>query len=199
MRTLKIAALVAVCLMLTTPAFAATRKYSGKLALSSFDCEKGPKSGSKYFTLESDSFLARFNLSPAQRGTVINFTPDSREEEDRSNFENSIIGRLFLGKKGSGVGTLVFRSIRPVAIQQTFDSEDCIKIFIEDNGKGMKKEVIDKIFDPFFTTKPIGAGTGLGLYITYDIIVNKIKGKIEVKSELEKFTEFAISIPISNT
>ena len=81
----------------------------------------------------------------------------------------------------------------------TFDSEDCIKIFIEDNGKGMKKEVIDKIFDPFFTTKPIGAGTGLGLYITYDIIVNKIKGKIEVKSELEKFTEFAISIPISNT
>lgn len=77
----------------------------------------------------------------------------------------------------------------------TLDMEDFVQICIEDNGKGMSKEIIDKIFDPFFTTKPIGAGTGLGLYITYDIIVNKMKGKIEVKSELEKFTRFTILIP----
>ena len=56
-------------------------------------------------------------------------------------------------------------------------------------------EIKNKLFDPFFTTKPVGKGTGLGLSICYQII-DKHQGKIEVISEFEQGTEFAIILPI---
>lgn len=70
-----------------------------------------------------------------------------------------------------------------------------ILVRISDNGPGILPEITNKIFDPFFTTKPVGQGTGLGLYICYQII-EKHKGKIEVKSNLGQGTEVAISLPI---
>jgi signal transduction histidine kinase len=48
--------------------------------------------------------------------------------------------------------------------------ESQVEIHIKDNGKGIPQNVLDKIFQPFFTTKPTGQGTGLGLYLAYDII-----------------------------
>ncbi|MEO5675689.1 MAG: ATP-binding protein [Chitinophagales bacterium] len=69
-----------------------------------------------------------------------------------------------------------------------------IKISIRDTGKGMTSELKQKIFDPFFTTKEVGKGTGLGLSISYSII-EKHQGKIEVKSEVGKGTEFIIWLP----
>lgn len=65
-------------------------------------------------------------------------------------------------------------------------------IEIQDDGVGMSEEVLSHIFDPFFTTKEIGTGTGLGLSITYDIVVNKHHGKINVNSELGKGTCFVL-------
>ncbi|MGL5065502.1 MAG: ATP-binding protein, partial [Microcoleus sp.] len=53
-----------------------------------------------------------------------------------------------------------------------------------------------KIFDPFFTTKPIGKGTGLGLYASYQIIVEKHRGKLECISESDRGTSFIIYLPI---
>ncbi|MEO5675690.1 MAG: ATP-binding protein [Chitinophagales bacterium] len=73
-----------------------------------------------------------------------------------------------------------------------------VKIFIRDTGKGINAELIQKIFDPFFTTKEVGKGTGLGLSISYGII-EKHRGKIEVKSEVGKGTEFIIVLPIQHT
>lgn len=66
---------------------------------------------------------------------------------------------------------------------------------IEDDGPGIAKKTLSKIFDPFFTTKECGKGTGMGLNISYDIVVNKHKGKINVKSELGKGTTFIIVLP----
>jgi signal transduction histidine kinase len=66
---------------------------------------------------------------------------------------------------------------------------------IKDNGPGIKKEVLDKIFVPFFTTKQSGLGSGLGLFISSNII-KEHNGTIAVMSELEKGTEFIISLPI---
>lgn len=73
------------------------------------------------------------------------------------------------------------------------------EIRIRDNGPGIDPKIKKDIFTPFFTTKPTGEGnTGLGLPITYDIIVNEHYGKLEVNSEPGQFTEFIIQIPVSS-
>lgn len=77
----------------------------------------------------------------------------------------------------------------------TYDTPENIVLLIWDNGQGIPEEVIRSIFDPFFTTKPVGTGTGLGLYISYDVIVNKLHGTIKVTSNFGEYTEFAITLP----
>ena len=71
-----------------------------------------------------------------------------------------------------------------------------VRIEIEDNGPGMDTETRSKIFEPFFTTKPVGTGTGLGLSVSYFIVTETHKGKIEVRSEPGKGTNFIIRLPI---
>ncbi len=70
------------------------------------------------------------------------------------------------------------------------------RIEIEDNGPGMEEEVRKRIFEPFFTTKPKGQGTGLGLSVSYMIIINNHKGSMEVESEIGKGTKFTITLPM---
>ncbi|MCG8320779.1 MAG: ATP-binding protein [Cytophagales bacterium] len=72
--------------------------------------------------------------------------------------------------------------------------EDYMVISIKDNGVGMSKEMMDKIFDPFFTTKDLGKGTGLGLSISFGII-EKHKGRLEVKSKPGMGSTFSIYLP----
>jgi signal transduction histidine kinase len=74
--------------------------------------------------------------------------------------------------------------------------DNWVVIRIKDNGVGMTKDVQQKLFDPFFTTKPVGEGTGLGLSVSYQIVVEKHKGQIEVISEPGKGAEFVITIPV---
>jgi two-component system NtrC family sensor kinase len=68
---------------------------------------------------------------------------------------------------------------------------------IRDNGTGIPPEIVKQIFDPFFTTKPAGEGTGLGLSLSYDIIVKGHDGNLTVTSEPGVFTEFVIELPLS--
>ncbi|MEG5059022.1 response regulator [Microcoleus sp. A2-C5] len=72
-------------------------------------------------------------------------------------------------------------------------------IQIRDNGLGMTADVKDRICEPFFTTKPVGQGTGLGLYISYQIIVEKHGGALKCFSEVGEGAEFWIEIPIRQT
>jgi signal transduction histidine kinase len=65
---------------------------------------------------------------------------------------------------------------------------------IEDDGPGMPPEVMARVFDPFFTTKPPGKGTGLGLNISHNIVVQEHKGRIEVDSQAGR-TTFRVFLP----
>ena len=73
-----------------------------------------------------------------------------------------------------------------------------VEIKIADNGPGITEEVKQRIFDTFFTTKPIGKGTGMGLSISYQIIVERHKGELYCNSELGNGTEFTIRLPLQH-
>ncbi len=83
----------------------------------------------------------------------------------------------------------------PTLAAATRDLGDRVEIRIRDNGTGIPPEVKEKMFNPFFTTKPAGEGTGLGLSLSYDIIVKQHAGSIEVDTQPGEFTEFRIVLP----
>ncbi len=85
-----------------------------------------------------------------------------------------------------GRGTLILRTKR---------EKDWVVVEIEDDGPGIPPEIQDKVFDPFFTTRPPGQGTGLGLDISYNIIVHKHRGEIKLFSKPGQ-TIFRVSLPI---
>jgi signal transduction histidine kinase len=70
-----------------------------------------------------------------------------------------------------------------------------VEVRIADTGPGIPPEVGARIFDPFFTTKPQGSGTGLGLHIARDIVVNRHRGRIDFDSR-PGHTEFRIVLPV---
>ncbi|MBI9098077.1 MAG: substrate-binding domain-containing protein [Spirochaetaceae bacterium] len=71
-----------------------------------------------------------------------------------------------------------------------------LRITYSDNGKGIKKEIIDKIFDPFFTTNRTKGGPGLGLHIVYNIVTQILGGTIECSSLRGNGVVFNIRIPV---
>ena len=83
----------------------------------------------------------------------------------------------------------------PVIIIRTRWEGDFVIVEISDNGPGIPEKIQKKIFDPFFTTKPPGKGTGLGLNISYNIVVQKHHGDIRVFSKPGR-TTFQIVLPI---
>lgn len=79
----------------------------------------------------------------------------------------------------------------------TLKVDDEVELSISDDGIGMSKEVQQKVFDPFFTTKAVNKGSGQGLAIANDIIVNKHHGQIKVDSIEGKGTTFRIRLPLA--
>jgi two-component system NtrC family sensor kinase len=74
-------------------------------------------------------------------------------------------------------------------------SDDHIVVTIKDDGPGLSEDMMRKIFDPFFTTKDPGKGTGLGLWVSHNIIA-KMGGGIHVKNNPDKGAMFTVEIPI---
>jgi signal transduction histidine kinase len=86
----------------------------------------------------------------------------------------------------AGEGTLTLRTSRV---------DDWIQIEIGDTGSGIAVENLSRVFEPFFTTKPIGEGTGLGLDISWRIVVNKHHGDLSVRSTPGD-TWFTVRLPL---
>jgi signal transduction histidine kinase len=87
----------------------------------------------------------------------------------------------------SGSGTLTIRTAR---------EDDCLLVEIGDTGPGVPAEIRTRIFEPFFTTKPVGDGTGLGLDISWRIVVNKHHGDLRVESQPGD-TRFQVRLPFA--
>ncbi|ODH00805.1 ATPase [Nostoc sp. KVJ20] len=88
-------------------------------------------------------------------------------------------------------------TIPSITIRTQALDKEWVVIRIADNGPGMKEEVIRRIYDPFFTTKDIGKGTGLGMAISYQIVVDKHGGILKCRSQPNEGTEFWIQIPVN--
>ncbi len=85
---------------------------------------------------------------------------------------------------------------KPTVEVSTSVADDQMVISVRDNGSGIPDAIKDKIMQPFFTTKPTGEGTGLGLSLSYDIVVKGHGGKIEVNTNEGEYTEFTITLPL---
>ncbi|WP_210638012.1 ATP-binding protein [Streptomyces sp. GESEQ-13] len=90
-------------------------------------------------------------------------------------------------READGEGTLTVRTAR---------ENDALLVEFGDTGPGIPAEIRDRVFDPFFTTKPVGEGTGLGLDISWRIVVNKHHGSLRFDSEPGD-TRFQVFLPLT--
>jgi two-component system NtrC family sensor kinase len=108
------------------------------------------------------------------------------------NFAN--LGQVFINVIKNAVESL-HEGQGKITLVTRYKKDTC-SIFIEcrDTGKGIPDNQMQNIFKPFFTTKPVGKGTGLGLYISHEI-VKRHGGSIHVESEEGKGSVFSIELP----
>jgi PAS domain S-box-containing protein len=92
-------------------------------------------------------------------------------------------------QRGAGSG---YRPTLRVASRRLHSA---VEIRVRDNGIGIAAPVLEKIFTPFYTTKPAGQGTGLGLSLSYDVIVHQHGGVFEVDTREGEYTEFVVRLP----
>ena len=121
---------------------------------------------------------------PAQE-IVIKANPEQLSKSFMSFFVNSIYALIKKAQRTSYTPTL--------SAKINSDGKT-INIIIYDNGIGIEETIINKVFDPFFTTKPTGEASGVGLYLSNEIIQN-YGGEISVKSTKDEFCEFTITLP----
>ena len=87
----------------------------------------------------------------------------------------------------AGEGTLTLRTAR---------DGDCALVEVADTGPGIPQELRQRVFEPFFTTKPVGQGTGLGLDVSYRVVVTRHGGDLRVRSEPGD-TRFQVRLPLT--
>lgn len=78
---------------------------------------------------------------------------------------------------------------------QAREEGDDVELRFSDNGLGMEEELLAKLFEPFFSTKIGGGGTGLGMTIVKNLVIEKLQGRIAVESTLGQGTSFVITLP----
>ncbi len=92
-----------------------------------------------------------------------------------------------IGKGSDQMGQITIR---------TRQEDDQAVIEIGDTGCGIPPEHLDQVFEPFFTTKEVGRGTGQGLAIAHNVIVNKHGGRVDLRSQVGEGTTFIIRLPV---
>jgi len=140
-----------------------------------------------YFAEKINQYGIKVNFNIQQKSLSINGNPEQ-------------LSMTLMSMLGNAVYAVVKKAQRenyePEVTLSVNTSAEQLSIVIRDNGIGIEDTIINKIFDPFFTTKPTGEAAGVGLYLSREIIQNH-GGDISVKSEKNVYTEFTITLPIS--
>ena len=136
------------------------------------------KSFNASMVTDFDSSIGKVNIVPQDIGRVV-----------LNLITNAFYAVTDKKKKG-------MKGYEPSVTVSTQKHGNKVIIFIKDNGMGITEKVKEKIFQPFFTTKPTGEGTGLGLSMSYDIVTKGHGGELLVKSEVGKYAEFSIVLPV---
>ena len=76
--------------------------------------------------------------------------------------------------------------------------DGCVRVRVSDNGPGIPEAVGERVFEPFFTTRPTGEGTGLGLSLAYDTVVQGHGGDVRFETEPGVGTTFVIELPVGS-
>ena len=115
------------------------------------------------------------------------------------NANPDLLSKTFMSLLGNSVYAVVKKAkqtaFSPEVTLTVTTDEEMITLIFHDNGIGIEETIIDKIFDPFFTTKTTGEASGIGLYLSHDVIQN-YGGDITVKSIKNEYTDFTVTLPI---
>jgi signal transduction histidine kinase len=117
------------------------------------------------------------------------------------------LNQVFLNLLNNAIDALEVQAAQPstpnssptILLITELTDEQTITIRVKDNGVGISETVGMRLFEPFFTTKPVGQGMGLGLAVSYQIIVERHNGHLSYRSTPDQGTEFIIQLPIAPT
>ena len=127
-----------------------------------------------------DKNLPKINVTPQDMGRVL------------LNLYNNAFYAVNQKSKTAGA------DYKPTVVLTTLSANSHIEIRVKDNGNGIPENIKDKVMQPFFTTKPTGEGTGLGLSLSYDIVVKGHQGNILINSSEGNGSEFIINLPFKS-
>ena len=96
-------------------------------------------------------------------------------------YENELI-QVFMNIFNNSLDVLENKVGQKIVFVNIYSENDILNIEILDNGGGILKNVITRVFEPYFTTKHQGQGTGIGLYMTEEIVTKHMNGKVSVKN-----------------
>ena len=104
-------------------------------------------------------------------------------------FTNFLMNSFIHGFKGRDSGKITIKA-------SLLADENRLVITYKDNGLGIPPEVLDRVFEPFYTTNRANGGSGLGLYIVYNLVGQKLNGFINCHSTVGEGTTFVMDVPI---
>ncbi|KPQ32746.1 MAG: Histidine kinase-, DNA gyrase B-, and HSP90-like ATPase [Phormidesmis priestleyi Ana] len=107
----------------------------------------------------------------------------------------SQLNQVFVHLLNNAIDALSDRTVSPEISICTQALDNQIAITVSDNGLGIPKAIQSRVFEPFFTTKPVGSGTGLGLSVCHQVVVDLHHGSITLTSEEGKGTKVTILLP----
>jgi two-component system, NtrC family, sensor kinase len=149
----------------------------------------------EYLRLSFHGFRAR------ETSFNVNIKTDFDPSAGKINVVSQDIGRVLLNLYNNAFYAVSEKkkqnpeNYEPVVSLSTKKTNDTLEIILRDNGSGIPPQILNKIFQPFFTTKPAGAGTGLGLSLSYDT-VRSHGGILKVESKEGEGSVFIVDLPV---